>query len=158
MRDPAAFIDQRIAEIADQADCDIGCSQCCHRMLVTISGSEAARFAAHLGEMPPRQREETVKRLKAQAEAEGDIAERYNTPCGFLVDDLCSIYETRPLVCRGYLSSDRKYCAEMKEPIDQLIIKSSTIVLLAFPAFTHKVAPAGQGFLATTILNQMPVK
>ena len=157
MRDPAAFIDQRIAEIADQADCTIGCSQCCHRLLVTISGSEAARFAAHLGEMPPRQREETVKRLKVQAKAEQeDAGVEYNTPCGFLVDDLCTIYETRPLVCRGYLSSDRKYCAEMKEPIDQLIIKSSTIVLLAFPALTHKVAPAGQGFLATTVLNRMP--
>ena len=31
-------------------------------------------------------------------------------PCPLLVDELCSVYEARPLVCRGYNSTDVEAC------------------------------------------------
>jgi hypothetical protein len=33
-----------------------------------------------------------------------------HVPCALLVDGRCSVYSVRPLLCRGYLSTDREGC------------------------------------------------
>ena len=41
-------------------------------------------------------------------------------PCAFLVDDCCSIYEVRPLACRGGNSIDAEFCRRHVEDIENV--------------------------------------
>ena len=75
--------------------CKRGCSSCCH-MNITISQVEANEIAL-----------KGSRRLKKlEQHVRHDLGEFLGVPCPFLLDHQCSIYETRPFVCRGHYSFD----------------------------------------------------
>jgi Fe-S-cluster containining protein len=102
-----------------------GCHWCCYDVSV-ISRVELGALLGAFRRLPVRQRE----RVKAQylrwmeahallpglfidpeedAEANREIAKntveesmKQDTPCMFLLDGACAVYESRPLVCRGH--------------------------------------------------------
>lgn len=81
---------------APHVSCKTGCSTCCRRIPVEISDLEAEHISkatgiAHVALPPGRH-----TRM-------GFV----DTPCPFLVNDLCSIYEHRPFNCRSLASVDR---------------------------------------------------
>lgn len=75
---------------APHVSCKAGCSACCRSIPVEISDLEARHIAAATGKacatLPP-----------------GRHGQRgfLNTPCPFLVNEQCSIYEHRPYNCRS---------------------------------------------------------
>jgi len=99
---------------AGSVACKAGCDHCCHQS-VGVTTPEALAIVAHLKQVLP------VAELAAFAAL---IAERFartrelsadqrfspDLPCPFLVAGQCSIYEVRPLVCRGMNSLDAKEC------------------------------------------------
>lgn len=83
--------------------CRAGCSACCHVSL-EVFPSEAARILRWAQELSPEARralETHLQRAKEQGGSPGlDAAGKRRTPCVFLADGLCGIYEARPVICR----------------------------------------------------------
>ena len=95
---------QEILRTADQifgyagkyAACARGCGHCCH-VHVPIADFEAAYIAHHVG----------IKALPLKQSKHHDRMEYSGeTPCPFLKNEECSIYEHRPLTCRMHLNFD----------------------------------------------------
>ena len=117
--DVAAYADEALQIVTEEyrptLACRKACTYCCRKPGVLISVAELLRILDHV-----RQRFD-----EAQTAALRDRAHDYvvrvgdrnvndgcvdSVPCPLLVDDLCSIYEVRPLVCRGYNSTDAEAC------------------------------------------------
>jgi Fe-S-cluster containining protein len=88
-----------------QHACAPGCYFCCY-LPVDVLAPEAFRIAAHLQQTrSPAELAALVYRLGTHGRH--DFGTR---PCVFLVDGHCSIYEARPMVCRGYNSLSKERC------------------------------------------------
>jgi uncharacterized protein len=73
---------------------------------VDVLAPEAFRIAAHLEQTcSPEALATLVYRLGAQGQHDFGIR-----PCVFLANGRCSIYEVRPMVCRGYNSLSKERC------------------------------------------------
>jgi uncharacterized protein len=88
--------DELGAIAAPHAACRKGCSHCCH-ISVLISGQEAELIGEKIGVKPAKVKGNTGPR---------DIEAGYHNPCPFLKDGACSIYESRPFVCRKLINID----------------------------------------------------
>jgi uncharacterized protein len=76
--------------------CGAGCSGCCHHHL-SVFAVEATVLQAAIHALSSATRE----RLQQQAaEVEAKEARGEPVACPLLVDNLCSVYESRPLICR----------------------------------------------------------
>jgi uncharacterized protein len=75
------------------------CANCCREMKPTFSEEEVERVARRL-RMTRQQFIETYLE-RSEADSENPWQTRA-TPCPFLRDKLCSIYEDRPAECNGY--------------------------------------------------------
>ena len=85
--------------------CAPGCSFCCY-LPVDVLAPEAFRIAAHLEQTrSPDALATLVYRLGAQGQHDFGVR-----PCVFLANGRCSIYEVRPMVCRGYNSLSKERC------------------------------------------------
>jgi uncharacterized protein len=88
-----------------QHACASGCDFCCY-LPVDVLAPEAFRIAAHLRQTrSPEELATLVYRLGAQGQDGFGLR-----PCVFLDHGRCSIYEVRPMVCRGYNSLSRERC------------------------------------------------
>lgn len=91
------------APVATHAACREGCSHCCH-IPVAITSSEAALLAEASGRsmvIPP-----SARRL-VDLNAVDEPPEAHETPCPFLKDHRCSVYEARPSICRVHMNLDK---------------------------------------------------
>jgi Fe-S-cluster containining protein len=95
-------IDRRVFETTRLVwagiDCTT-CANCCREMKPTFSEEEVERVARRL-RMARQQFIETYLE-HTEADSENPWQTR-TTPCPFLRDKLCSIYEDRPAECNGY--------------------------------------------------------
>lgn len=94
--------------------CRSGCSHCCHQT-VGITPLEGVAIVEHLRRTRPREELDVLQSKLVQRVAETanlSASEQYSPefPCVFLADGACSIYEARPLVCRGMNSLDAEAC------------------------------------------------
>ena len=88
-----------------QHACAPGCFFCCY-LPVDVLAPEAFRIAAHLKRTrSPGELAAVASRLGAHGQH--DFGTR---PCVFLDHGRCSIYEVRPMVCRGYNSLSKERC------------------------------------------------
>jgi Fe-S-cluster containining protein len=94
--------------------CQEGCDWCCY-LRVGTAAPEVFRIVSYLRQtLSPEElratRERIVnldeerRRLRASKRAEARL------PCALLVDRRCSAYPVRPLMCRGFNSSDSRQC------------------------------------------------
>lgn len=79
------------------AACARGCGHCCH-VSVPITQMEARYMGENLGITPV----ELKQSVKHELTEYGS-----HTPCPFLANGECSIYEVRPLTCRMHMNFDR---------------------------------------------------
>ena len=88
-----------------QHACAAGCDFCCY-LPVDVLAPEAFRIAVHLDQTrSPEELATLVYRLGAQGQHDFGLR-----PCVFLANGRCSIYEVRPMVCRGYNSLSKERC------------------------------------------------
>jgi Fe-S-cluster containining protein len=89
----AKAADQFSTAMQPAAACQAGCTSCCH-IPVSITRFEAGRIAAATGHpMNP-------------SPSAAPVEASHKSPCPFLKQDLCSIYEHRPIACRTHLNLD----------------------------------------------------
>jgi uncharacterized protein len=75
------------------------CANCCREIKPTFSEEEVDRVARRLG----IERQEFIETYLQRPEAgRGNPWQTRATPCPFLKDNRCSIYEDRPGNCSGY--------------------------------------------------------
>jgi Fe-S-cluster containining protein len=89
------FVHGILAEVEAAIDCT-RCANCCRVLEVSLIDADIARLAKHLG-----QTRRTVAETYA---APGESCERAfkDSPCAFLDDSRCRVYEARPRDCREY--------------------------------------------------------
>ena len=90
------------------AACRVGCSHCCH-IAVALTDVEARLVGRAIGREPAVVAEapltpEAAERMRLPGAPEDRNG--YLSPCTFLVEGECSIYEHRPLACRTQLNLD----------------------------------------------------
>lgn len=96
-----ALLDELNAANGDNVACRRGCAHCCH-IQVALTQTEADMIGIAIRRTPRR-----VARLQDPREVERqEGAYGYHTPCPFLKNNECSIYEHRPLACRSLVNAD----------------------------------------------------
>ncbi len=86
--------------------CCIGCSHCCQKGYYPVTKAEAKLMRAGFQALPSSLREEISKKAgKIAAERdlfvkEGNDIIKFKYACPLLIEDKCSIYEYRPIICR----------------------------------------------------------
>jgi hypothetical protein len=88
--------------------CANGCSHCCHHG-VEISSLEATSISNFSGRAARPIQKSILRTDKPYR----------GSPCPFLVEDSCSVYEVRPLVCRNHASYDATNTACLPAHIDE---------------------------------------
>jgi hypothetical protein len=94
--------------------CKAGCGHCCH-VVVAVTAPEALTIFDHLKRTrPARELERLEARVTEFRERTRGLtsSERFSPdyPCIFLDGGYCTIYEVRPLACRGMNSLDATEC------------------------------------------------
>lgn len=75
------------------------CANCCREIKPTFSEEDVSRLAQRLEMAPP----EFIRAYLEPAEpGDQNPWQTRTTPCPFLEDNRCSVYEDRPADCRGY--------------------------------------------------------
>lgn len=101
--------------------CRAGCDHCCHQ-IVGVTAPEAFAIFEHLKQTRSVEELEQLKvHVAALYERARGLpsAQRFSPehPCAFLRDGSCSIYEVRPLACRGVNSLDAADCeTRLRDP------------------------------------------
>ena len=96
MRIGIRLVDEFARVVEPLAACRRSCAHCCH-IRVEMTQLEAERLGSAIGRAPnTRQRY-----MPAEEGAYG-----YDTPCPFLAEGECSVYEHRPFACRKHHSVD----------------------------------------------------
>jgi len=87
--------------------CEMGCAYCCFGWEVKLTFTELFLFLKILNKLENHIKKEMAEKLE-------NFKKGYNknTPCPFLKNNLCSVYEARPFICRTYSSYDKKICEE----------------------------------------------
>lgn len=110
-----AIANRTVDALAPYVACKPGCSHCCY-MNTMIYEHEAVRLA----EVTGRKMKRLPHRPLALVYLAGD---RFNgKPCTFLVNNECSVYDDRPLVCRVHhsLHDDASLC-DMSIPASEAV-------------------------------------
>jgi Fe-S-cluster containining protein len=128
--DAAQYADEAIGIVRDEyrpvLHCKEGCSYCCCKPGVLTTVPELLRILDHV---QSTFRPDAVSALSQRArryasQIEGrsfDDPTDESVPCPLLLDGRCSVYEVRPLVCRGYNSTDVDACRKAHEDADELV-------------------------------------
>ena len=119
--DVAHYADEALAIVQDEyrprLDCRAGCSYCCCKPGVLVSVPDLLRIVDHIGSAFSADAAaavgERARRYASQMEGRG-LSEYVgeSVPCPLLVDGRCSVYDIRPLVCRGYNSTNVDRCRQ----------------------------------------------
>jgi hypothetical protein len=109
-----AMLDQasKTYAAAGNAECQLGCSSCCHQMVLGTP-FEVFSIARYLLDTKTSAELDTIKSKLAQlSHLPLDPAARYGSqnPCALLERGCCTVYEHRPSVCRTMLSASRAAC------------------------------------------------
>jgi Fe-S-cluster containining protein len=101
--------------------CRSGCDHCCHQS-VGVTPPEALAIWQHLSStLSSSALAEVASHVAATHDRTRGLAshDRYSPdqPCAFLRESVCTIYEVRPLACRGMNSFDADLCARrLRDP------------------------------------------
>ena len=116
----AALLDHREKNPSKrQVSCRAGCSYCCS-LQVHVTAPEILRIADHLRATYSQEALDAVLTRVKQADDKTrglDSVQRFyaRISCPFLIDNACSIYNVRPLACRGYTSYSWLACLRSRQ-------------------------------------------
>lgn len=96
----AQFFSKVFQKYPESFSCKEGCSKCCYVDL-SVFEVEAAKIVSWFFAQPLDEQDKLKTIWKKRTFINGENANgEKNLSCTFLVDEKCSIYETRPMICR----------------------------------------------------------
>lgn len=118
VRDAGTLLDRRAAASpgASRRACGPGCAHCCN-IPVSLTAPEALLIHTHVQQHWPEDRRQALLAAitagdAAAAREDDEALFLAGRPCVFLDPaGRCSIYDVRPLACRGHASFDDRACA-----------------------------------------------
>jgi Fe-S-cluster containining protein len=97
-------------ELKQSLACATGCAFCCH-LKVEITAFEAVALWTELvSDTHTLQRQTAAANAPRLSRMTTEARRAARDPCALLVDNKCSVYETRPYVCRGMFSTSAQDC------------------------------------------------
>jgi Fe-S-cluster containining protein len=126
-----------LARSSQAPACRNGCAHCCYQS-VGVSAPEVLAIYDHLvSTRSPAELTATVERIRAADDATRGMssADRFSPelPCPFLENERCSIYEARPLACRGKNSLDAEACEQtLRDPTARAKLLDGTLKVPCF--------------------------
>lgn len=107
---------ERKEGLTHKIECSMGCSYCCYSQ-VSLTPPEVVLIGSFIKENYSLSKTDALMkkankniRLTMGKSADERIDLWEKTPCIFLDDDVCSIYEARPLICRAWHSLSADQC------------------------------------------------
>jgi Fe-S-cluster containining protein len=117
-------VDSVVQNAMDQGapiECRAGCSHCCSAKVEALA-PEIFLLARELQRRPAEELNAVIQRLKEHVGKHSEAtAWGQRSPCPFLTNNRCSIYEVRPSVCRKAHSLDVKQCEANAPEIPQTL-------------------------------------
>lgn len=101
-------IDELIAS-APKLGCKDGCAFCCYQS-VEVTIPEAILVAASLADPTDPRRNTVVETARTLKGLSDQKRRRTSRACPLLVDGKCSVYDDRPLMCRGLFAAESAHC------------------------------------------------
>lgn len=127
------FVDVAAAEVKSDlpAECRRGCFWCCYPP-VSVGVAEAVAVAEYvLREKSAKVRKDILARVNEYADWQlaRTPKERLlgRKACPFLFNGLCSVYEVRPMACRGYVSPTPDACERMAKDSEAMTLTDHTL-------------------------------
>jgi len=126
----ADYADEALGIVRDEyrppLHCKEGCWYCCCKPGVLISVPELLRILSYLRSTSSDDSlsalTDRARRYAAQIEGRSfDDSTNDSVPCPLLVEGRCSVYEVRPLVCRGYNSTSVDACRKAHRDASELV-------------------------------------
>ena len=131
----------------EQLDCKAGCSHCC-RVRVEALEPEIFLIAKELKKLSPEKLDELTGRLRNHAATINGVSVfDHHITCPFLENNLCSIYQIRPAVCRKAHSFDVEKCKSPGSEIPQsleIALKSEALMKGTADAY-HRIKLSASG-------------
>jgi len=116
-----SLADRQLKQLSDSGiplACGPRCCHCCYQMIFATAPEIASLYETVLS-WPEEKRNALIARLRSFAEeVEPQRAEnwaRVRNACPFLEDELCAVWEKRPLMCRGLTSNNPLICKDYRE-------------------------------------------
>jgi hypothetical protein len=129
----SSIADGALAQSKDRPPaCRSGCAHCCHQT-VGVTAPEVFAIYDHLrATRTPAELDAVLGRIRdTDGRTRGvAAADRLSPdlPCPFLVAERCSIYEVRPLSCRGTNSLDASVCERtLRDPATRVAFLAGTV-------------------------------
>lgn len=133
--------------------CKKGCAKCCKNAQFPISAVELKYLLSGVVELDDEKQIQIEKNLKAVTERKAKFkGKKFLYDCPFLIDDACSVYEHRGVVCRAFglmtNTEDNKVCAPFcchngLNYSNVLNLRAKTISLRKFKKLNTKLEPLG---------------
>jgi Fe-S-cluster containining protein len=137
-------VGSKLSQTGQPISCKAGCGACC-RLMVPLNLFEAEALATWICSQPEARQQELAQRFenvlvklaaaglvdrmasedwRVQSDSALKVVNDYfsaQVPCPFLVDESCSIYPIRPLICREYLvTSPAEHCSDLAMPVTRV--------------------------------------
>ena len=84
------FFEQVLNKNKEKMKCKSGCSQCCHAKF-SVFAWEASVIIDYFESLSDQEKTDLIQKWSCQ---------KSDSVCSFLVDDQCTIYSSRPIICR----------------------------------------------------------
>jgi len=119
--------------------CKKGCSHCCHTW-VSVSAPEALYVAKIVQSRGDVAIEKVRSAHASTKEYDFETRAEHPHPCPLLDDDVCSIYDSRPKVCRLAASADAEICARTYHNITNENVPTPMMHLVGRSAYAMVMA------------------
>lgn len=98
------ILDEQVSTLVNEADsqinCKAGCSGCCSNRF-KISSVEAGYLKTGFLTLPTNLQQQIKKQLQAPLN-KAEHSNKHYDKCPLLIEEQCSLYHYRPLLCRAY--------------------------------------------------------
>jgi len=119
--------------------CKKGCSHCCYTW-VSATAPEVLHIAKLLKERGGAVIENVRAIHKLTKEFDFDSRPDHPQPCPLLENDVCSIYESRPMTCRLAASADAEICARTYHKVTNEDVPTPMVYLFSRNSFAVAMA------------------